>query len=255
MIGKSIETGLWLSNASGVENPRLRVFGLPHAGGGASLFRRWPEDLPAGVEVLGIQLPGRENRWKESAISNMRELIERLVPFMEPLLSSPYVLFGHSMGAIVGFELAREFRRRSLPQPGHIFVSARRAPHLPEFRGRIAHLDEREFVALIHQRYGGIPQPVMHDPDLLRLFVPALRADIQLIETYRCPVEEPFSFPLTAFGGQQDTSVTVRQLNAWRSLSNGPFRLELFPGGHFFPQTAREAMLRSVLEDLRPLID
>jgi medium-chain acyl-[acyl-carrier-protein] hydrolase len=255
MIGKSTESGLWLSNASRVEKPGLRVFGLPHAGGGASLFRRWPEDLPAGVEVVGIQLPGRENRWKEAAISNMRELIERLAPLMEPLLSSPYVLFGHSMGSIVGFELAREFRRRSLPQPSHLFVSARRAPHLPEFRGRIAHRDEREFVTLIHQRYGGIPQQVMDDPDLLRLFVPALRADIQVIETYRYSLEEPFSFPLTVFGGEEDTSVTVQQLNAWRSLTNGPFRLELLPGGHFFPQSARKALLRSVAADLRPLLD
>jgi medium-chain acyl-[acyl-carrier-protein] hydrolase len=247
---QSSETDLWLSTARAVQPPRVRVFGFPHAGGGASLFRGWHEMLPPDVEVRGIQLPGRESRWKEPAIPNLSELTGMLVPLLEPLLSTPYALFGHSMGAIVAFELAREFRRRSLPAPRHLFVSARRAPHLPEFRSRIGHLDEREFVALIHQRYGGIPQAVMDDADLLRHFVPALRADIQLIETYRCAVEEPLPCPLTVFGGEQDASVNAQQLNAWQSLAGGGFRLELLPGGHFFPQTAREALLRSIARDL-----
>jgi surfactin synthase thioesterase subunit len=252
MPPKSTDAGLWFSTARAVQNPRVRVFGLPHAGGGASLFRTWHEGLPPEVEVCGIQLPGRETRWKERAISDMGELLEILAPLMEPMLSSPYVLFGHSMGAIVGFELAREFRRRSLPPPQHLFVSARRAPQLPEFRGRISHLDEREFVNLIHQRYGGIPQAVMDDADLLSLFVPALRADIQLIETYRFATEAALSCPLTVFGGEEDASVNAQQLNAWRSLSSGQFRLELFPGGHFFPQTTRESVLRSIASSLSP---
>jgi medium-chain acyl-[acyl-carrier-protein] hydrolase len=242
----------WLIVAKPVARPRLRMFCLPHAGGGASMFRLWGDSLPDGVEVCGIQLPGREGRWKETPVPNLVRLVDCLVPAMR--LDFPYVLYGHSMGSILAFELAREFRRRRLREPSHLLVSGRRAPHLPLVHPPIAELPNDEFVAAITRQYNGIPRIIQQDRELLQLFLPLLRADMSVIETYRWQDEAPLDCPLSVFSGIDDRSVTVEQLLAWRALSKGEFRMELLPGDHFFPQTRRDQLLRSIARDLSPLL-
>jgi medium-chain acyl-[acyl-carrier-protein] hydrolase len=242
----------WLIVAKPLPRPRLRMFCLPHAGGAASIFRLWSDSLPEGVEVCGIQLPGREGRWKEAPVPDLLRLIDCILPAMP--LDVPFVLYGHSMGSILAFELAREFRRRGLQGPLHLLVSGRRAPHLPLDHPPIAGLSDDQFVAAITRQYNGIPKIIQQDQELLQLFLPMLRADMSVIETYHWQDDDPLDCPLSVFSGIEDRTVAIEQLLAWRALSKGDFRLELLPGDHFFPQTRRNQLLRSIARDLAPFL-
>lgn len=242
----------WLVVAKPVARPQLRMYCLPHAGGGASMFRLWGESLPAGVEVCGIQLPGREGRWKEPTVPHLGQLVDCIVPAMR--LDVPYVFYGHSMGAILAFELACELRRSGLREPLHLMVSGRRAPQIPLDLPPIAGLADDAFIAAITRQYNGIPQIIQQDQELLQLFLPLLRADMSVIETYAWRDEAPLDCPLSVFSGIDDRSVTIEQLVAWRGLTNADFRLELLPGDHFFPQMRRDQLLRSIARDLTGLL-
>jgi medium-chain acyl-[acyl-carrier-protein] hydrolase len=241
----------WLHIARSVARPQLRLFCFPHAGGGASLFRLWNEGLPPTVEVCGAQLPGRESRWKEPLTERLEPLLDAFVPAVQAWLDTPFALYGHSMGALVAFEVARELRRRGLPGPKHLLVSGRRAPDLPDPTPPIRWLDDEAFVDAMVQQYDGIPDAIRRDREMLQIFLPILRADISVIETYRWREEAPLECPISVFAGLDDRSVDFRQLEAWRRFTTGEFRLEFLPGGHFFLQTAREGLLRSVARDLR----
>jgi len=244
----------WLQIAKPLARPQLRLFCFAHAGGGASLFRLWNEALPAGVEVCGVQLPGRESRWKEPLISALPPLLNDFVGAILPRLDVPFALYGHSMGALLAFETARELRRRNLPQPRHVLVSGRRAPDLPALAPPIGGLDDQGFIEAMVRQYNGIPEAIRNDAEMLRIFLPILRADISVIETYRWREEAPLACPLTVFAGIDDISVDFPQLAAWRRFSAGEFRLEFLPGGHFFVQTHRGALLRSLTRDLAVLL-
>jgi medium-chain acyl-[acyl-carrier-protein] hydrolase len=229
-------------------NPRAerRLLCFPYAGKGASLFRTWPAALPGILEVIAIQLPGREGRLREPPISDMHTLIERLLPAVAPFLDRPYAVFGHSLGALVGFELARALRRAGLPLPSSLLVSARRAPQLPEERPPIAGLPVPEFLQAIRRRYDGIPAAVLEHPDLLALLVPALRADVAMLEAYRYAAEPPLGCPITALAGSRDREAPAPEVGAWRAQTCGEFQLQLLPGDHFFLQTAQAALLATV---------
>lgn len=244
----------WLLTARTVARPRLRLFCFPHAGGGASMFRAWHETLPEPVEVYGIQLPGRESRWKETPVADAQALMQDIVPAIQPCLDVPFVLYGHSMGSLLAFDLACDLRRRGLPQPLHLFVSGRRAPVLPLPGSPIAALPEDAFIAAMIRQYDGIPKVIQQDRDLLQIFLPLLRADIAVTEAYRWRGESPLDVPISAFAGLDDRSVAVDELLAWRRLTLRDFRLELLPGDHFFPQNRRDGLLRSIVRDLGPIL-
>lgn len=246
----------FVSISKPVEDPRLRLFCFPHAGGGASLFRLWHAGLPSGLEVCGVQLPGREGRWREEVVTNVDVLIRLLIPALEPLLDVPFALFGHSMGAVAAFELIRELRRRSLPEPSHFFVSGRRAPQLPARESDIHQLSDAAFLERIMARYDGIPKIILEEPELLRVYLRSLRADIALLETYRYRHESPLpGCPLTVVNGLDDPSVTLDELLAWRSLTSNFFRFELLPGDHFYFHKDPARLLRSLSRDLTPLVE
>jgi surfactin synthase thioesterase subunit len=247
-------TNNWIHVAHPAESPRLRLFCFAHAGGGAALFRTWHEELPATVEVCGIQLPGRESRWKERPIPDVRQVLDQLVPVLQSRLDVPFVLYGHSMGAMLAFEMACELRRRRLPGPQALLVSGRQAPHLSAVRSGIATLSDAEFLDQICRRYQGIPEAVLGEPELLRFFLPVLRADFTLIESYRYTKEPPLTCPLSVYQGRDDQTVSFDQVAAWRCLTSGDFKLELLPGGHFFVQTDKVPLLRRVSRELDLLI-
>lgn len=224
-------------------NPRaaLRVLCFPFAGGGASVFRTWPAQLPPDVEVLAVEMPGRETRLRDPLIERRSALVTALADAVIPEVQGPVAIYGHSLGALIGFDLVRELRRRSLPGPVHLFVSGRRAPQLPE-PSPMHQLPEPEFLARL-RRLGGISDLVLRDPDLVAYFLPMLRADISLneIEPYRD--EPPLACPITALGGASDERASLAELDAWHAQTSAAFEREIFPGGHFFIQTARERFL------------
>ena len=229
-------------------NPRaaLRLLCFPYAGGGASIYRTWPEALPADVELCAIELPGRETRGRERPFERLGPLIASLTDAVARELETlaPFAIYGHSLGALLGFSFARELGRRSLAAPAHLFVAGRRAPQLPE-PSPMHELPEPEFLARL-RRLGGIPDAVFQEAELMAYFLPILRADIAVNETAVAPVGEPLSCPITALGGVADERASPDELDAWRVQTTAAFDRALFPGGHFFLQTARTELLAAL---------
>jgi medium-chain acyl-[acyl-carrier-protein] hydrolase len=233
-------------------NPRahLRLFCFSYAGGGASVFYPWSQALPPSVELCPVQLPGRENRLNEPPYRGLRPLLHALAPSLQPYLDVPFAFFGHSLGALVGFELARRFRRQHLPTPVHLFVSGREAPQIRDLDPPIHALPEAAFIEKL-RRYDGTPVALLENPDIMAVFLPTLRADFALSETYVYDDEAPLACPISAFGGLQDAEVSQADLTAWRHQTGGRFALRLFLGGHFFLREQQPALLQAVFQDLR----
>lgn len=241
----------WLAYPKPNPQASIRLFCFPYAGGGATGFRAWEAGLP-NVELCLAKLPGRESRLTEPPYTSMSALVEALAQALPAHTEKPYAFFGHSMGAIIAFELARACRRRGLPLPRALFVSGRRAPQLPERDPITYNLPEPELIAEL-RRLGGTPQEVLEHPELMRLMLPLLRADFEVIETYRYEPEPPLDCSLTAFGGLEDAEVTPPELDAWGAQTTRAFTRRLLPGDHFFLHTARPTLLAALAQDLNRL--
>jgi medium-chain acyl-[acyl-carrier-protein] hydrolase len=229
---------------------RVRLFCIPYAGGGSAAFRPWAPEAPADVELCLVQLPGRESRWKERPLTRVDEVVAALAVAVRPLLDRPYALFGHSLGALISFELVRALRAQRAALPVHLFVSAHRAPSRPNPHTPIGHLADAPFVDEIGRRYGGIPQAVLDSPELLALMLPMLRADIRMFEAYVHRAEAPLACPISAFGGEQDTYVRGEELAEWALQTERAFRIRMLPGDHFFVQGQRTAIVTAIGADL-----
>ena len=227
---------------------------LPNAGGGASQYFPWARLLPPEIELCPIQPPGRENRLRETPLNQMDALVEQLAEALAGYLTGPFAIFGHSLGGLVGFELARTLRRRYGLHPAHLFISARRAPHLPQKFGPIHSLPDEMFVDELARRYNGIPDLIRQDQEMLSLYMPILRADVKIFETHSWVAEEPLDCPVSLFGGVDDTSVPVQDLAAWEIHSTKPVEMKLFPGGHFYHQTARQELLTEINRSLAGMV-
>lgn len=227
---------------------RLRLICLPAAGGGASRYRDWPVHLPDDVEVVSVQLPGRENRFNEPPIESMEQLVGPLLDELAGYLIPPFALFGHSMGGLIAFELVRRMRPRGVA-PVHLFASGCRAPHLPSRSPDWHTLPDREFLVAIGE-LGGIPPELLAESQFLDAMLPMLRADCTLVETYAFHPQAPLSCPVSAFGGLRDKEVPPEDVRAWSRHTTGPFRVHLLPGDHFFVNSARADVLRSVVSEL-----
>jgi medium-chain acyl-[acyl-carrier-protein] hydrolase len=242
----NVHSKIWVHCAQPRPQAQFRLFCFPFAGVGAANFRTWPNYFPAEVEVCTIQLPGRDDRLREKPYSDLPSLVEALAVGVGPSLTMPYAFFGHSMGALIAYELTRAFRRKGLTMPTHLFVSARRAPHLPSSEPPCHQLPNDAFVKTLVSRYNGIPPAVLAEPELMQLFLPILRADFTLLETYRHIAEESIPQPITIFGGLSDQLVSRSELVAWKDLTTGATDVHMMPGGHFFLQTSQAAVLSIV---------
>jgi medium-chain acyl-[acyl-carrier-protein] hydrolase len=240
----------WFVRPQPRPSARVRLFCFPYAGIGASVYRPWAAELPQSVELLALQAPGREARFREAPISDVGEMVGQMIGGILPYLDRPMVFFGHSMGALVAFELIRRLGADGLPVPRLLVVSGRRAPRIRDEDPPLHSLPDEEFVTEIQRRYGGIPTEVMQHSELLALLLPALRADIEASERYRYEGAEPLRCPILAFGGAQDEQVPEAVLAGWQEESTGSFSLRLFPGGHFYLQSARAQLLEALVEAL-----
>lgn len=232
---------------------RLRLFCFPYAGGGASVYRTWADDLPAAVDVCAVQLPGRESRMSEPAYTSMDTLVAALIPALTPFFDLPFAFFGHSMGSLIAFELTRALRRQQRRQPLHLFASGHRAPQIPDEDAPIYDLPEDEFIQELRD-FNGTPEQVLQNAELMTLLLPVLRADFQTVGTYSYRPEPPLTCPISAFGGTQDQDVSQEQLGAWREQTTGEFSQRMYPGNHFFIHSVRDPLVRDVAQDVTRLL-
>ncbi|MBN2003123.1 MAG: alpha/beta fold hydrolase [Anaerolineae bacterium] len=245
IISDSDLTRLWVSYPKLNPAAKRRLFCFPYAGGGAAGFYRWPEYLPADVEVCAIRAPGRESRSQEPPLTDFTTFIETLVAAIRPLLDRPFAFFGHSLGALVAFEVTRRLRREGAPLPERLLVSAYRAPQLP---GRYALIHDLPADAFLQGvlKYGGIPSAVMENAELLEAMLPALRADFALAETYDYIAEPPLPCPISVFNGSEDGHITQEELAAWNAQTQATAAFHSFPGGHFYLNDARKDLLATI---------
>lgn len=238
----------WLILGKPKRKNRLRLFCFPYAGGGASIFRQWSDEMPEGVEVCAVQLPGRENRIAEPPFTILSSLVDAMVEALDPYFDVPFAFFGHSIGAKIAFELARALRRKNGVQPVHLFVSGSRSPHIPEPRP-LHLLPEREFIKELH-RFSGTPEEVMQSRELMDMFLPILRADFAVDETYVYYKDNSLNCPISAFGGTEDKEANREELDAWRQHTLGSFTLQMFHGDHFFIKSSQLLLLYSIFQVL-----
>ena len=225
--------------------PAVRLFCLPFAGGGASTYAAWPALFPDGVEVCPVELPGRLTRWSEKPFDRADPLVEALATALAGELDGPYALFGHSMGALLAFELARTLRRRGAAEPQVLFVSGGPAPHLPR-RWEQIHDQPDDVVVARLRDLGAVPEDVYAEPELLELLMPTIRADFSVVETHVHRPEPPLGCPVVAFAGAEDREVPPDQVAPWHQHTTGSFTRQVLPGGHFFLHNARTALLDTV---------
>jgi medium-chain acyl-[acyl-carrier-protein] hydrolase len=245
----------WIINPKPNPQARFRLFCFPYAGGGASVFRAWPDYLPPELEVCAIQLPGRENRLQERPLSQFPKVVCTLAEVLLPYLKGPFAFFGHSMGAFISFELARHLRKEHKLSPFHLFVSGQRAPQKPDPYPPLHQLPDQEFIEGLHNRYNSIPQAVLKSAELMQILLPILRADLTVNETYAYQYDNPLDCPITAFGGQEDPETRHDDLLAWRDQTSDAFTLRMLPGGHFFLENARTLLLQALNDDLKNSIN
>lgn len=232
----------------------LRLFCFPYAGGGATIFHSWTKYLPAEIEVCAVQLPGRENRLLEPPISYLPALISALAPAVLDYLDRPYAFFGHSMGALIAFELSRYLWRLGYRDgPLCLFLSGCRAPQLPDPTMPTHLLPDVEFIEKL-RRLKGTSEEILNNEELLRLFMPILRADFALCETYRYQQEAPLPYPITALGGLQDHEIPREAILAWKEQTSSTFKTYFFESDHFFLHREQEKLLyvltQGLLKDL-----
>lgn len=231
----------------------MRLICLPYAGGGTVEYRAWAASGKAPwLQVLPIVLPGRETRMSEPAYKSMNPLVDALLPVLMPYLDRPYAIFGHSMGSWIAQALVWKLRARGRRMPDHLFVSGRRAPHVPDRLTPLHALPEQAFVSGLQQRYGAIPAQLLANRDLLQLFLPSLRADLQLLETYTCPDEPPVDVPMSAWSGASDATVRRDELEAWRQHTSGSADVRIWPGGHFYVRDSKDQVFDAILQTLGP---
>ena len=229
-----------------------RVFMFPHAGGGAAASRGWSDAFPGNVDVLGAVPPGRETRLREAPFDAMAPLVASLVTDALPLVRRvPWAAYGHSMGAWVAFELVRALHRRGGPLPAALIVGARRAPHVLDPLPPLSALPRDRFIDEVQRRYQAIPPALLASPEILDLFLPALRADFQLLDGYQSGPVEPLPVPIIALRGQDDPTVDAEATRAWAAWTSATFAAHTVPGGHFFFDAQRDLIAGMLTRALR----
>jgi medium-chain acyl-[acyl-carrier-protein] hydrolase len=209
----------------------IRLVCLPHAGAGASVYRAWGKGLSAGIAACPVQPPGREKRRSEDPILICRELVAQAAPDILARIPPPYAIFGNSAGALCAFELAREIRRLGGPEPTHLIVAARPAPHVPVPDSRLAELPVSGLRAFL-QRLGGTPPELLADDDFLEMLQPLIAADFTLSDTYEYAPEAPLDIPIMALAATDDDLASVPQMAAWKEHTTQEFMMHTLDGGH-----------------------
>jgi medium-chain acyl-[acyl-carrier-protein] hydrolase len=233
----------WIIEGNVNPDARVRLFCVPYAGGGASIFHRWRNGNLREAEICAVQMPGRESRISEDPLTSICRVVEELGKVITSFRDLPFALFGHSNGALVCFELARMLRRKYQMFPVSLIVSGQNAPDCPPLRPPIAQLPEKEFLQSI-KRLNGVPQDIEFNKEVLELLLPTLRADIHMSESYRYVPEEPLDCPILAIYGTEDPETSYDSMLAWQRQTQRDLRAESIVGDHFFLNSRRRELLK-----------
>lgn len=245
---------LSLSNSAAIQQQNrqrtLRLICFPYAGGTATIYRDWSHKFLSSIEVHSVQFPGHGNRLREPLFKRVKPLVESTAKELMPYLEGSFAFFGHSMGAIISFELAHLLREQHKPGPTHLFLSGRPCPHRTKKEPPTYDLPEPQFIEEL-RRMQGTSKEVLEHPELMSMLSPILRADLEICETYEYEPRPPLDCPITAFGGLQDEDISREQLEGWRDYTTSSFAVRMFPGNHFFLHQAAPVLLRMIAQDLR----
>jgi pyochelin biosynthetic protein PchC len=230
--GSAGPTRVWLRRLGPVSEPWARLVCFPHAGGTAAYFRSWREHLPRDVELFSVQYPGRLDRIGEPCVDDMDLMAASVTSAVQPLMDRPVALFGHSLGAVVAYEVARRIAVRRPDTLTGLFVSGHPAPDRQ--RPGAKHLAADDILWQELGRLGGTRHEVLADPELRRVFLPALRSDYRLAERYKPRPGAPLACGVTALLGDQDSEVDLSEARSWAAVTTGRFTLRVFTGEHFY---------------------
>ncbi len=243
----------WLPNLKPKSSAKLRLFCLPYAGGNASIFHDWAAHLPETVDLCPIQLPGRGARINETSFRHLANLITAIVKEIKPYLGIPFVFFGHSLGALIAFEISHKLRLEHLPVPAHLVVSGCAAPNQEIKRRSLSSLPKLTLIEEL-ARLNGTPKELLRNDEIMELMLPSLRADFSLYESYCYQRRSLLECPVTAFGGIRDQEVNLQQLDSWRNETRSRFLLYRLPGNHFFLHGKEADLIALMLQQLNSII-
>ncbi|MBM7054396.1 MULTISPECIES: alpha/beta fold hydrolase [Streptomyces] len=234
---------IWLRRYVTPDRPRLRLVCLPHAGGSAAFFHSWGHAFGSDVEVMAVRYPGRQERIAEELYTEMEPLADAVTEELLPYTGVPLVLFGHSMGASLGYEVALRLQQRHGVRAAALLVSCRKAPHLLTPRGGFA--DDDALVAEV-RRLGGTDTRLLDDPDLRELVLPAIRADFSIVSRYAARPGTPLACPVVGYVGDSDPDVGIDGVRGWARVATGGFALKVLPGGHFYLVDQRDGLVADI---------
>lgn len=238
----------WLKRFGRSGPAEVRLLCFHHAGGTASMYRTWARSLPWFIEPVAVQLPGRADRFAEPPFDRLPPLLDALVEVLEPLLDTPYCLYGTSMGARVAWSLAHTLRERSLPGPRLLYVASSAAPGCDDGEwGWDAHSDH--LTGYLRQ-LGGTPEEVLAEPELLAGLLPTLRADLTVLSAGGFRPRRPLDVPIHAFAGADDVEGSPERMDPWRAETTARFEMDVVPGGHFFDPIGEQQVHQVIARDL-----
>lgn len=239
----------WVRRFHPADGAVARLVCLPHAGGSASFFFPLSRALSASVEVLAVQYPGRQDRRHEPAVDNIPDLAEAVFDALRPLGDRPLALFGHSMGAVIGYEVALRMREAGLRSPMHLFASGRRAPSRDRFQ-QLHELSDETILSEL-RTLSGTDAAMLADPEVQAMILPAVRADYRAVETYRYDPTRTLDCPVTVLTGDADPRVSLDEARAWTRHTTATLDIEVFSGGHFFLVDHEDEVAATVLRALK----
>ncbi len=246
----AIDSGCrWFEHLSNARAPSLCLFCFPYAGGSADVYRNWRRWLPEHIDLCLVHLPGRGRSMGERAFTRLTAMVDAVLDRIDRRTEAPYALFGHSMGALICFELARKLFCRSRSGPKHLFVSGHRAPQCSRNEPATFNLPYDKFIAEL-RKLNGTPQEFLGHPELMQLFMNVLRADFEAVETYEYLSGEPLSCPITVYGGLDDERVPMESCHAWQKQTSASCKVRMFKGDHFFIRNPGKEFIDAFRSDL-----
>jgi medium-chain acyl-[acyl-carrier-protein] hydrolase len=240
---------VWLAGYRPNPQAGLRLFCFPYSGASSAIYSQWPRTLPPAIEACLVELPGHGARIAEIPFTQLAPLVQAAARELGPYFDMPFAFFGHSMGALVAFELARLLHRKHCLIPAHLFVSGHAAPQVTVYESPIHGLPDREFLEAL-RKLNGMSRGELEHAELMELLLPTLRADFELCETFGYQDGPRLPCPISACGGLQDAMVSRTGLKAWRSQTSAGFSLHLFPGDHFYLHEHRMLLLQTIARAL-----